>query len=135
MVRKTLQSTCLTGGPNYWLYKRGSAPTNPCRRPLVQHLADNDIAGSNTPSLSSTHQGIFGGALHACPGNSSVFAAVGARTCDVAEGHVGVTFCWKLRDVQCDLIDALIKMRRKTKKKVAQQKKSRKGRAKSKGYS
>src|ERR1022692_2310615 len=29
MVHKTLQSTCVTGGPNYWLYKRGSAPTNP----------------------------------------------------------------------------------------------------------
>jgi hypothetical protein len=32
-----------------------------------------------------------------------------------------------------DLIDALIKMRRKAKKKVAKQKKTRKGRAKSKG--
>jgi hypothetical protein len=32
-----------------------------------------------------------------------------------------------------DLIDALIKMRRKAKKKVAKQKKARKGRAKSKG--
>src|SRR6266576_4595858 len=37
--------------------------------------------------LEQPHQGIFSGAFYACPCNSSLFATVGTRTCDIAEGH------------------------------------------------